>query len=67
MPAFGKHYSGVTAQCEEIQTQKGVETTRPHFDYSQPFWIPLDGEHAPYGVVVVSTGGNTRMSISIGS
>ena len=56
MPAIDKHYSGVVAQCEEIRAQKCVETTCPHFDYSEPFWIPLDGEQAPYGVVVVSTG-----------
>ena len=56
-PAFDKHYPGVTAQWEAMRAQKAEETTRPHFDYGESFWIPLGEEHAPYGVVVVAAGG----------
>lgn len=56
-PAFDKHYPGVTAQWEAMRAQKAEETTRPHFDYGELFWIPLGEEHAPYGVVVVAAGG----------
>ena len=57
LSAFDKHYPGVTAQWEAMRAQEAAETNRRHFDYGESFWIPLDEEHAPHGVVVVATGG----------
>lgn len=55
--AFNKHYPEVIPKWNALRMQTAAKRKLFCFNYGDAFWIPLDETHAPYGAVVVASGG----------